>query len=104
MANLQRLEATSNDPKVGGFVMTFPSGRAEVIEWNHGAPFASDAAILEASKQLAAQLVERLSRTASHDDLERTNWASVVAAIQRIVTDWNAALKRSIYDAGPTLH
>ena len=99
MADLQRLESTTNNPRQGGFVIRFPSGRAELVEWNFGAPM-RDAAILQAAKDLAAQLIERLSASAAHDDVERTNWASVVAAIQRIVTDWNEELKRSVYAAG----
>jgi hypothetical protein len=104
MADLQRLESKQpGNARIGGFIIRFPSGRAEVIEWDHGAPFASDAALTAAAKQLATQLVERLSRTASHDDMERTNWASVVAAIQRLLSDWNAALKLQLYAAGPQL-
>jgi len=99
MADLQRLESTTNNPRQGGFVIRFPSGRAEVVEWDTGAPMRADA-VLQVSKNMAAQLVERLSASASHDDMERTNWASVVAAIQRIVTDWNEELKRSVYAAG----
>lgn len=103
MAELQRLESRTGDPKQGGFVMRFPSGRVEVIEWNFGAPMRADQ-LLQASKDLAAKVIERLSSSAAHDDMERTNWASVVAAIQRIVTDWNDTLKASIYAAGPQHH
>lgn len=100
MADLQRLESSTGNPRQGGFVIRFESGRAEVIEWDRGAPF-SDAAITPAAKQLTARVLDKLLTTrAGTDDAERTNWASVTAAVQRILVDWNEGLKRHVYATG----
>jgi hypothetical protein len=99
MADLQALESANGNPRQGGVLVTFPSGERVELAWDHGAPML-DVDVLGECKRLAARLIEHLSRKALHDDLERTNWASIVAALQRIVTDWNDKLKAATYAQG----
>lgn len=92
-------ESTNADPNVGGFICRFPSGLVKSVAWRTGAPIMPT---LDAAKTYAAQLIEALSREAKFDDMERTNWASAVAAIQKIISDWNDELRARLYgDAAP---
>ncbi len=77
-----------------GFLAVFPSGAAKTVTWQAGAPISPE---LEAAKQYAASLIEALSADALFDDMERTNWASAVAAIQKIISDFNDKLRLALY-------
>ena len=35
------------------------------------------------------------------DDVNRTNWASVTAAVQRIISDWNDKTRARLYAEAP---
>lgn len=70
---------------IGGFVMEFPSGTRKQAAWQSKERLPS----LDTAKQCAANMIDTLQKEGRIDDLERTNWASVVAAVQRIVDDWN---------------
>lgn len=108
MANLWPCEATNNDPRVGGIVVQFESGARKVVSWNHGAPL-SEQDCLTWSKEIASNLVAHLMSHQMEEDIRRTNWASMVAAILKIVRDWNAALRESLHadaarDQSRTVH
>ncbi len=77
-----------------GFLAVFPSGAAKQIVWRTGAPIEPT---VDAGKKYAAALIEALSKDALFDDMERTNWASAVAAIQKIVGDFNDKLRVKLY-------
>ena len=91
--------AESNDPDVSGFVVEFPSGVRKSIAWRSKAPITP---ALDAAKEYAARLLAaRSSEPGGMDDVNRTNWASVTAAVQRIVTDWNDKTRARLYAYTP---
>ncbi len=85
MANLHRLEAPGH-PDVGGVLAEFPSGKRLQASWRHAEAVDS----LSTAKRIAAHLLDRLITLGLHDDANRTNWPSVVAAVQTIIRDWDA--------------
>lgn len=95
MTRLIRLESVNNDAEIGAFAIEFPSGACKALSWKSQAPI-PDA--LAAAKQYAATALQTCLDEGRHDDAERTNWASVTAAIQRIVMDWNEARRKALYD------
>lgn len=94
--SLQRIEG--NDYRIGGFHIRYPSGYAKTLYWNTGAPILPT---IDAAKQYASTALQDLIETQRVDDADRTNWASVTAAIQRIISDFNDILTKRIHaDAG----
>lgn len=85
MAQLRALTSVT-DPKVGGFRITFPSGLVKEVIWKSTVP-APDS--LKAAKEFTAGLLQQLIEEGKNDDADRTNWPSLVAAIQRMVMDFN---------------
>lgn len=92
MTQLIRLEA--DDPAAGGFQITMPSGHAMRISWYSNVPIYPT---LEAAKEYAAKTLQALLDSGRLDDAERTNWASVTAAIQRIIMDFNDVTSKRIH-------
>ena len=87
--------ADSPDPEVAGFVVEFPSGTRKSVAWRSPAPIVP---ALDAAKQYAAELLAtRSSEPGGMDDVNRTNWASVTAAVQRIIMDWNDKTRERLY-------
>jgi hypothetical protein len=87
--------AESPDPDAAGFVVEFPSGTRKSVAWRSKAPITPT---LEAAKSYAGELIAaRGSEPGGMDDIERTNWPSVVAAVQRIITDWNDKTRARLY-------
>lgn len=86
MAELYRLESPT-DPHIGGALVRFPSERALTVAWRHDRAIDAHAT----AKRAAAELLERLLAQGATDDANRTNWPSLVAALQRIVRDWDQA-------------
>ena len=87
--------ADSPDPDVAGFVVEFPSGTRKQVAWRSKAPIVP---AIDAAKQYAAQLLAaRSSEPGGMDDVDRTNWASVTAAVQRIILDWNDKTRERLY-------
>lgn len=89
--SLQRMEA--DDATIGGFLMRFPSGKATVVQWKHGAPSLDSKAD---AQKLITGVVDSLLKEGRQDDIDRTNWVSCVAAAQRIVSDWSDLLRAHI--------
>lgn len=86
LTSLIAAKSTDGDAGVGGFFVFLPSGRTKVITWRQMQPITPT---LDAAKQYAAKVIESLQRDGLHDDIDRTNWVSVTAAIERIILDWN---------------
>lgn len=99
--SLKRLEGDA--PEVGGLIIFFPSGLFHDISWRavtHITP------TKEAAIRFVGRIVEDLNRKAEQnegqarqmieEDLRRTNWVSVTAAVQRIVHDFNEKLSAAI--------
>lgn len=91
---LQRLEA--DDATVGGFRITFPSQHALNVSWRNEAPIYPT---LDAAKEYTSKVLQSLLDTGRNDDAERTNWPSVTAAVQRIISDWNELTSARIHKA-----
>ncbi len=94
MAKLFPAESATNDPFVGGFVVVFPSNASKSVSWRSEAPIQDT---LEASKEYAKKLVQHMLDARLIDDLERTNMPSLVAAIQKIISDWNEKRREALY-------
>jgi hypothetical protein len=92
MAQLWPVEA--DDPEVGGFIVTMPSGRSKVIAWRSAVPISPT---LEAAKKYAAEVITSLQSSGQHRDVEATNWASFAAAVQRLIDEWNDKLRAHLY-------
>ena len=84
---LHRLEA--NDATIGGVLYTFPSGKSKSATWKSEQRVTDSLAL---AKSCAAQVRASLMDEGATDDLDRTNWPSVVAGTQRHIQDWNAKL------------
>lgn len=89
--NLYAAESVNNDTTIGGFVVEFDSGIRKVIAWRQDAPILPP---LDAAKEFVAKLVDTLLRERRLDEVETTNWASAVAAVQKIIVDWNERQKQ----------
>ena len=94
MAKLYPAESTNNDTFVGGFVVVFPSGASKSVAWRSEAPIQDT---LAAAKEYAAKLVQSMLDEQRIDDLDRTNMPSLVAAIQKIIGDWNSKRRAALY-------
>lgn len=87
------IAADFDDAESGGFVVFFPSGAFKQVPWRSVRPITPT---LDAAKQYASKVIEALQRDGLAADIDRTNWASVTAAIQRILLDFNDRLGRRI--------
>jgi hypothetical protein len=74
---------------VSGVVVQVPSGRLLQVAWVTASEIVPT---LEAAQHYAAVLLDRLIQAGMADDVDRTNWASVAAAIQKILEDFNARI------------
>lgn len=95
--SLLRLEG--NTPEVGGFIVFFPSGRHLNLVWNHPQQIQPTK---EAAFSFTGRLVDELNKLSADgdktadEDLARTNWVSVAAAVQRQILDFNDAISKAI--------
>lgn len=93
--SLIRLEADKVEQ--GGFMLFLPSGTTKVVAWHSPKPITPT---LEAAKKYASEVVDELLKEGGigHPDIQRTNWVSVTAAVQRIILDFNDRVKVAIND------
>lgn len=89
MTDLTRLE--SDDPAIAGVLFSFPSGLKKVASWH------SHQVILDqrefAEKCTVALIDDLLKLGAPGESAVRdTNWVSVVAAMGKLIADFNADL------------
>jgi hypothetical protein len=94
MAEIHRLD--SSDPRVGGILITFPSGAAKHIRWQTEAPITPE---LEAAKDYSASFIAHLLENNLKADLDNTNWVSVVACLQKHIADFNVGLRAHLHSA-----
>ena len=87
---LRRLE--SNDATIGAVLYTFPSGKSKAASWKSETLVTET---LELAKSCAAQVRAALMDEGATDDLDRTNWPSLVAGTQKHIKDWNEKLLSS---------
>lgn len=80
-------------PEAGGFLLFLPSGRTKVVAWRAVQRISP---VRPAAERYATEVVEALLRQGAEDDIRRTNWTSVAAAITRVIADWNARLEAAI--------
>lgn len=89
-------EAVDGSPEVGGFVVFLPSGATKVVGWRQASPITPTH---EAAKDFTVEVVQQLldaNTEQARADIDATNWTSVVAAVQRIILDWNDGIQRRI--------
>lgn len=82
MTTLHLLE--SDAPKVGGVLLTYPSGYQQQVAW-HGLCSGS---LREMGQALAAQALDNLLATGRQADASATNWASVAAGCGELYRVW----------------
>jgi hypothetical protein len=87
-------ESVNSDTEIGGFVCVFPSGATKQVAWKSQAPIQDT---LAAAKQYTASLIDHLVKQGLNDDVGRTNWASCVAAIQKVISDWNEQRRKVLH-------
>jgi hypothetical protein len=87
MANVWRAE--TNDPRIGGVIVEWPSGVRKIADWQSAQPIYP---VIDAAKDYVSQLVQERLDAGCPDDVERTNIASLVAAVCKHINDWNAKL------------
>jgi hypothetical protein len=82
---LYRLEAP--DATIGGVAVEFPSGKCKKAQWQAPEPISDTKSLaLDCAARVRAALMDE----GAQDDIDRTNWVSVVAAIQKHIQDFNA--------------
>jgi hypothetical protein len=100
MTELRRLEASPPaNPLDGGALITYPSGHTQQLHWH------SDGRLIlptrDAAKQYAISALQKLLDERRTDDAERTNWPSLIAALERILIDFNEILRAHLVARGP---
>ena len=88
--------AESNQDDVGGFIVEFSNNRRKQFVWRTGAPILP---ALDAAKQYAETLINGLVADGMMSEVHATNWVSAIAAIQKIILDWNDKLTQRLYAA-----
>ena len=85
------LESDDGKPEIGGFLLFLPSGATRIVNWTTAKPITPT---LEAAQQYATDAVETIIKAQGlgHMDVQRVNWTSVTAAIQRVIMDFNHKL------------
>jgi hypothetical protein len=87
------IQADGNTPEEGGIFFFFPSGATKSIAWRQTTQITPT---LDAAKEFTTKVVASLQRDGLQSDIDRTNWASVVAAVQRVILDWNDELRSKV--------
>lgn len=91
---ITRLDSPLGNTKHGGVLCVFEDKRAYRLEWDRGAPVIDT---LQAAKELAAHLVQRLIEEDQRARLSSLNLPSVVAAFQRCIREWSDARRTALY-------
>lgn len=94
-ASTSLIELESDEPEVGGFLVFLPSGNTKQVVWRTARPITPT---LDAAKDYTSKVVEDLERKHGIGcvDIQRTNWTSVCAAVQRVIMDFNSKLSAAI--------
>jgi len=72
-----------------GCIVQFPSGLTLQVAWRTKEQIQPT---LEAAKKYTSQLLDSLLKANLQDDADRTNWPSAVAAVQKVIADFNMRL------------
>jgi len=91
MAQLHPL--TSNDPRIAGILVVFPNSQGVELTWSARAPIKDPHT---QAKSYATMLVDTLRESGMQHHIDGTNWASMVAAIQKHLVDFNARLRTAL--------
>jgi hypothetical protein len=91
MATLRLL--ISDDPRIAGILITFPSNEGLEITWSARAPIKDTR---KEAQSYATALVDTLRAGGMQHHIDNTNWASMVAAIQKHLTDFNERLRMAL--------
>lgn len=93
-AALLRLEEPDR-PECGGFLLFLPSGATKTVSWRSSACITPT---LEAAKDYTSRVANDIIQQhgVSHEDVQKVNWTSVCAAVQRIILDFNDRLQKRI--------
>jgi hypothetical protein len=84
MTKIRRLEA--QDATIGGVLFEFPSGKCKSAQWQSPIRVTDT---LELAKKTTVHVLNALISEGAQDDVDRTNWTSCVAAVQKHIVDWN---------------
>lgn len=84
MPNIHLLESETPS-NVGGVLLTFESGHALQARWS-GVGKSNDP--VQVGKQIAAEALRNLNEKGLRDDLNSTNWPSLVAGIAEQFRLW----------------
>lgn len=87
---LYRLDS-SQSADHGGVLCIFPSGAKKRITWRNKGPISDTLAL---AKKCVATLFDHMTESGLHDDMERTNIPSAVAAIQAVIQQHNEAVRK----------
>lgn len=93
-AEFRRLEDENDDTRNGGVHLHTPSGIQLVAGWREPGIVGDT---LATAKHIAAKFIDTLMTKHEGRDVDRINWPSAVAAIQRIVIDWNEKRRAALY-------
>jgi len=86
----------SDSQKLGGVLLTYPSGYRQQITW-HGLCSGS---LREMGQALATQALDGLLKSDRRSDASATNWASVAAGCGELYRVW----KERTHKAQPVAH
>jgi hypothetical protein len=90
------IAAEGDSPEDGGLFIFFPSGATKGILWHSASPIRP---AIDAAKKYTAQVLEELLKANTPEalrDIQATNWVSVIAAIHKIINDFNGNLHLAI--------
>lgn len=87
------LTPQSGNSYLSGFIVRLSDGSYRQVAWQTGAPINPT---LDAAKEYAAKLLQSLLNEGMCVEVRDTNWASVAAAIHRIVEDFNSKLRERL--------
>lgn len=77
----------------GGFLVFLPSGATKQVAWHSPKPITPT---LDAAKEYTGRVIQQLEEKGMHDDIQKTNWVSVCAAVQRVILDFNDQVTKAI--------
>lgn len=89
------IELEGDEVEQGGFLIFLPSGATKVVAWRSTKPITPT---LDAAKDYTSKVIEDLMKAGgiSNPDIQKTNWVSVCAAVQRIILDFNGKVTSAI--------
>ena len=99
MAQLHPLQ--SNDPRIAGILITFPSNHGVELTWSARAPIKDPR---KEAQSYAVMLVDALKAGGMWHDVDTTNWVSMVAAIHKHLVDFNARLLTALTPTNDAPH